>query len=81
MNPKKHISPDAFITQALAELEVDILDEALFRKFIHVNAGKLDELWAVFLEKDAYDRLMARTPSLRTLIRHTLSTRTKNALQ
>ena len=79
---KKNIEPDAFIAPALAELEIDTRDEALFRKFIERNVGKLDELWAVFLEEEAYDRLMARTPSLRTLIRHTtLSTRTKNALE
>lgn len=82
MNLKKHISPDAFIAPALAELEIDTQDEALFRKFVERNAGKLDELWAAFLEEEAYDRLMARTPSLRTLIKYTsLSTRTKNALE
>ena len=69
---KKHIEPDAFIAPALTDLEIDTRDEALFRKFVERNVGKLDELWAVFLEEEAYDRLMARTPSLRTLI-HTTS--------
>lgn len=79
---KKHIAPDAFISPALAELEIDPRDETLFQKFVERNAGKIDELWADFLEEEAYDRLMARTPSLRTLIKHTsLSTRTKNALE
>lgn len=82
MTMKKHIEPDAFISPALAELEIDTRDEALFRKFLERNAGEIDKLWAVFLEEEAYDRLMARTPSLRTLIKHTsLSTRTMNALE
>ena len=82
MTTKKHIEPDAFIRPAMDALDVPLEDEALFRKFVERNVGKLDELWAVFLEEEAYDRLMARTPSLRTLIRHTtLSIRTKNALE
>ena len=79
---KKVILPDAFIYPALQELEVPEQDEALFRKFVLSNAEKLDELWADFLQEEAYERLLARAPGLRTMIRHTsLSNRTKAALE
>lgn len=79
---KKHIQPDAFIASALEALEIPDEDGELFRVFLGKYAGKIDELWALFLEEEAYERLLARTPSLRTLIRHTsLSIRTKNALE
>lgn len=79
---KKHIQPDAFIASALEALEIPDEDTELFRVFLGKYACKIDELWALFLEEEAYDRLLARTPSLKTLIRHTsLSTRTKNALE
>ena len=79
---KKRISPEAFIYPALQELEVPEQDEALFKTFVERYSGKLDELWAEFLEEEAMDRLFARKPGLRTLIRHTtLSQRTKTALE
>ena len=79
---KKVILPEAFIYPALQELEVPEQDEELFRKFVLGNAEKLDELWADFLQEEAYERLLARSPGLRTMIRHTtLSNRTKLALE
>ena len=45
---KKRILPEAFIYLALQELEVPEQDEALFRRFVEKNAGKLDEMWAEF---------------------------------
>lgn len=82
MTTKKHLSPDAFIRPAMVELNIDFQDEALFWKFVREKADRIDVLWAEFLEKEALDRLLARTPSLRTLIKHTsLSTRTMNALE
>lgn len=81
MTTKKHLSPDAFIRPAMVELNIDFQDEALFWKFVREKADRIDVLWAEFLEKEALDRLLARKPSLHTLIRHTsLSNRTKNAL-
>ena len=82
MNLKKHISPEAFIAPALAELEIDTQDETLFRKFAEEYAGKIDALWADFLQEEAFERLMARRPTMRTLICHTpLSNRVKNAMK
>ena len=79
---KKVILPEAFIYPALQELEVPVQDEALFKRFVKRNADRLDELWADFLQEEAYERLLARSPGLRTMIRHTtLSIRTKRALE
>ena len=79
---KKVILPDAFIYPALQELKVPEQDEALFKRFVKRNADRLDELWADFLQEEAYERLLARAPGLRTMIRHTtLSNRTKWALE
>lgn len=82
MTTKKHIEPDAFIRPALDALDVPLEDEALFRRFAEQAADRIDVMWAEFLEVVAVERLKARTPSLRTLIRHTtMSARTKNALE
>lgn len=82
MNEKKHIAQDAFLRPALDTLEIDTEDEALFRKFVVDKAGKIDELWADFLQHESMDRLMARTPTMRTMIRHTpLSNRIKNVMK
>ena len=82
MTTKKHISPDAFIRPAMDALDVPLEDGQLFRRFAEQAADRIDVMWAEFLEEVAVERLKARTPSLRTLIRHTtLSTRTKNALE
>lgn len=79
---KKVILPEAFIYPALQELEVPVQDEALFKRFVKRYADRLDELWADFLQEEAYERLLARSPGLRTMIRHTtLSNRTKAALE
>lgn len=82
MTTKKHIEPDAFIRPALDALDVPLEDEALFRRFVEQAADRIDVIWAEFLEGVAVERLKARTPSLRTLIKHSsLSARTKNALE
>ena len=82
MTTKKHIEPDAFIRPALDALDVPLEDGQLFRRFAEQAADRIDDMWAEFLEGVAVERLKARTPSLRTLIRHTtLSARTKNALE
>ena len=79
---KKVILPEAFIYPALQELEVPEQDEALFKRFVKRYADRLDELWADFLQEEAYERLLARSLGLRTMIRHTtLSNRTKAALE
>ncbi len=82
MNVKKHIAQDAFLRPALDTLEIDTEDEALFREFVVDKAGKIDELWADFLQHESMDRLMARTPTMRTMFRHTpLSNRIKNVMK
>lgn len=82
MTTKKHIEPDAFIRPAMDALDVPLEDGQLFRRFAEQAADRIDVMWAEFLEGVAVERLKARTPSLRTLIRHTtMSTRTKNALE
>lgn len=79
---KKHIQPDAFIASALEALEIPNEDGELFRLFLEKYAEKIDALWSGFLEEEAYERLLARKPGLRILIRHTtLSQRTKTALE
>lgn len=81
MTPKLHILPEAFIVPAMAALRIDTFDEALFRKFVLLKSQQHDELWADFLQEEAIERLKARIPSMRTMIRHTpLENRAKNAL-
>ncbi len=82
MNYKRHIEPDAFIVPMMEMLDINTDDEDLFIKFVQVKADKIDQLWADFLQIESVERLMTRTPTMRTMIRHTsLSNRIKNVMK
>jgi len=82
MNIKKHIEPDAFFRPALDALELDIQDEALVQRFAEEKAAEIRELWEVFLQEVAIEKVVEQSPEMQIKIRKTpLSNRVKNTLE
>jgi len=78
---KKTIRPDAFIHTAVKAVDISSEEEELEKKFQEKYRDRIQELYNVFLQEEALERLAGIHPALRTKIKDTpLPNRAKNAL-
>lgn len=79
---KKTIRPDAFIHAAVKSVNLSGEEEGLFQKFREKYRDRIQELYNVFLQEEALERLAGIHPVLRTKINDTpLPNQAKNVLR